>query len=135
MQVINPSQPATLSCSVQTYNKISWLKTGSFQNLPSSNNHTYYLSPATFKPDTFAIKSHRRSPNKPTKQFNLKSSCSVHGPFRIPSCTIFVSFPYSASFNSFCKGILLHLLTGTWTPRCTLLVYIYNPISIVGNCV
>lgn len=51
------------------------------------------LSPATFKPDTLAIKSHLLSPNNPTNDTNLKSSCSVHGPFRTSSWTIFPPKP------------------------------------------
>lgn len=96
VQVIDPPQPATLAGSVQTYKHkngtsttqkciylVKWLAPR--KSFPSPNNHTYYLSPATFKPETLAMKSQRRSPNKPTKHTSWKSSCSVHGPFLI-SC-------------------------------------------------
>jgi len=89
VEIINPSQPATFSRPVQTYNKTRLLKVVPLQNHPSPYIHTYYVSPATFKPDTFAIKSHRRSPNKCTKLISSMSSFSVHGPFRISSCIIF----------------------------------------------
>lgn len=92
VQIINPSQPATLPSSVQPYNKTRWLKVAPLQNHPSQDKHTYYLPPATFKPETLAIESHRRSPNRCTKLIRRMSSCSVHGPFLISFCTIFIFF-------------------------------------------
>lgn len=95
MQVINPTKPAAFACSVQTYNKIFHVVkrvAPSEIRVSPKEPTSIVLSPATFKPETFAIKSQRRSPNSCTKFTSSMSSCSVHGPFRTSSCwtTIFV---------------------------------------------
>lgn len=41
------------------------------------------MHPPPRKPETFAKKSHRRSPNKRTNHTSWASSSSVHGPFLI----------------------------------------------------
>lgn len=86
VEVINPTQPATLSCSIKTYN----IKPTQVKPVSSSTSPMAYHPPPR-KPDTFAKRSQRRSPNKPTNHTSWRSSCSVQGPFLVSPFAITIA--------------------------------------------
>jgi hypothetical protein len=95
VQVVDPAKPAALPSPIEAY---TWSKEHRKKTKPNWLNQkeetyldldvrlcglyrAHFFHPPPLKPDTFAKKSQRRSPNKRTNHTSWRSSCSVHGPF------------------------------------------------------
>lgn len=101
VEVVDPPEATALSCAVEACMKITEVEarrellekvTFLIATWRKILQYSYLiLGSPPLKPDTLAMKSQRRSPNKRTVHTSCMSSCSVHGPLRVSSLTVTIS--------------------------------------------